>query len=260
MDITGRTAIVTGAGSGIGRATAIRLAADGAFIVLGDIDESGAHATRGQIEASGGRAVLVRADVALEPDVNALFEAAQAGPLPLGIVVNNAGVVEALDTQRMAFPDVEAARWTRMLDINLRGVILCTQKAIAAMRHMGGGGIVNVASGAGIGLSPHDAPVYAASKAGVVRFTAALAPLAQSAGVRVNCICPGWVDTPMSRRGRAERTPEEWARIAPKTMLRAEEVAGSIVSLLRDDALAGRILLHYEGEAPRLLPVVGDTG
>ena len=206
MDINGRTAIVTGAASGIGQATALALAAAGAYVLLADIDEPGARLTHDRIEAAGGRGAVVRTDVTLEADVDALFEAARAAPGPLGIVVNNAGVVEALDTQRMRFPNVDPDRWSHMLDINLRGVILGTQKAIGAMRH--GGAIVNVASGAGVGLSPHDAPVYAASKAAVVRFTAALGALADTDGIRVNCICPGWVDTPMSRRGRAERTPD----------------------------------------------------
>ncbi len=256
MEINGRTAIVTGAASGIGQATAIGLATGGAYVVLADVDEVAARLTRERIEAAGGRATVVRADVTLEHDVSALYEFASALQQPLSVVVNNAGVVEAIDTQKLRFPDMDSARWSRMLDINLRGVVLSTQYAIQAMQGHAGA-IVNVASGAGIGLSPHDAPVYAAAKAGVVRFTGALG---ETAGIRVNCICPGWVDTPMSRRGRAERTPEEWARIAPDTMLDPGEIAESIVSLIRDDSLAGRILLHYEGEAPRLLPIVGDEG
>src|SRR5207248_3490846 len=166
------------------------------------------------IGSGGGRAAFIRADVASEADVKAMIAFAEAMFGPLDILVNNAGVVEALSTQRTSFPDIEPERWLRMLDVNLRGVLLGTHYAIDAMRGRGGT-IVNISSGAGIGFKRHGAPVYAASKAAVARFTAALGDLGERLKVRVNCICPGWVDTPMSQRGRAEMTPREWADIAP---------------------------------------------
>jgi len=254
VELLRRAASITGAGSGIGRATAQRFAAAGASVVAADIDAVAAGETARLIEASGGRAIPAPVDVSSEADLREMIALTIREFGRLDVLVNNAGVVEGLDTQRLSFPDLDPARWSRMLDINLRGVILGTQLAIEAMRDQGGGVIVNVASGAGIGLAPHGAPVYAASKAAVVRFSAALAPLGEQINVRVNCICPGWVDTPMSRRARAEHTPEAWRDIAPAVMLRPEDVADSILSLVRDDALSGRVLLCYEGEAPRLLP------
>ncbi|MCH6556156.1 MAG: SDR family NAD(P)-dependent oxidoreductase, partial [Chloroflexi bacterium] len=130
-----------------------------------------------------------------------------------------------------------------------------TQYGIQAMRKRGGGVIVNISSGAGIGYGPHGSPVYAASKAGVMRFSAALAPLKDRMNIRVNCICPGWVDTPMVQRTRAEMSPEEWQAIAPAVMLQPEEIADAVVQFVRDETLAGRVMLCYEGETQRLVPV-----
>ena len=254
VELHGTTAIVTGAGSGIGRATAIRLAGEGCAVVVDDVSEADGGETVRLIEAADGRAAFIRADVAREADVKAMIAFAESRFGRLDILVNNAGVIEALSTQRTAFPDVEPERWLRMLDVNLRGALLATHYAIAAMRSRGGA-IVNISSGAGIGFKPHGAPVYAASKAAVARFTAALGDLGERMNIRVNCVCPGWVDTPMSQRGRAEMTAEEWSATAPSVMLRPEDIADAVIEVIRDDTLAGRIMLAYEGEPRRVLPV-----
>jgi NAD(P)-dependent dehydrogenase (short-subunit alcohol dehydrogenase family) len=260
MDLGHAVALVTGAASGIGRATAMRLAAAGASVVCADVDVAGGEQVVDDIEGQGGTAAFVRADVAHPIDVRTMVENAMQRYGGLDIVVNNAGVIEALTTQRTTFPDVEPQRWMRMLDINLRGVILVTQQAIHAMRRRRGGVIINIASGAGVGYGPHDAPVYAASKAGVVRFSAALAALHQRNNIRVNCICPGWVDTPMSRRARAETPDDEWRAFAPAVMLRDEDIAEGVVAFINDEALAGRVMLYFEAGKPwRLLPVTADT-
>ncbi|MDP9238037.1 MAG: SDR family oxidoreductase [Chloroflexota bacterium] len=254
MEIAGKVAVVTGAGSGIGRATSLRLASEGASVIVADVSEDGGRETVRQIDANGGHASFIRTDVAVATDVQAMIAEALSSFGGADVLVNNAGVVEGSLAPLGSFPHIPAEQWLRVLDINLRGVILATQHAIDAMRGRGGA-IVNIASGGGIGFGPHPSPVYAASKAAVARFSAALAPLYERMQVRVNCVCPGWVDTPMSQRTRRELPPEEWAKIAPPAMSPPEEIADAVVMLVRDDTLAGRIMLCYEGAPWRLLPL-----
>jgi len=250
VDIAGRVALVTGGGAGIGRATAVRLAQDGAAVCVADVDETGGRETAAQIEARAGSAFCVRADVSLEADVRAMIDSTVTELGGLDILVNNAGIVAT-----PAFPDAEPGEWMRVLDVNLRGPMLGTHYAIRAMRERGGGAIVNIASLAGIGLGPHDSPDYAASKAALARFSAALAPLRETDGIRVNCVCPDWVDTPMSQRTRARMTPEEHAALVPPGILAPDEIAEAAVELIRDDSLAGRVMACWCGEPRSLLPV-----
>jgi NAD(P)-dependent dehydrogenase (short-subunit alcohol dehydrogenase family) len=132
--------------------------------------------------------------------------------------------------------------------------MLATQAAISAMRKRGGGAVVNISSVAGLGLAPHAAPDYAAAKAAVVRLTAALAPLAKE-DIRVNCVCPDWVDTPAVQRSLATMTQEERAAIIPPELVPAEDIAEVVVGLIRDDSLAGRVLTCPAGGEWALLPV-----
>ena len=164
----------------------------------------------------------------------------------LDILHNNAGII----TPRPRFPDGDPEGWIAVLEINLRGVILGTQFGIAAMRKRGGGAIVNTASLAGIGYGFPPDPVYAASKGGVVLFTASLAPLKDEMNIRVNCVCPGVVDTPMFQRGRDE-APEEQSAMAERMrllpLLQPEDVADAVVEFIRDDTLAGRAMWLRNG-------------
>jgi NAD(P)-dependent dehydrogenase (short-subunit alcohol dehydrogenase family) len=249
MEITGRVAVVTGAGAGIGRATARGLAQEGAAVGVADVDEAGGQETARDIEAEDGRAAFVRTDVSRGADIRAMIDFAIDTFGGLDILVNNAGIVAT-----PAFPDADPDAWMRVVDVNLRGPMLGTHYAIRAMRAHGGA-IVNIASLAGIGLGPHPSPDYAATKAAVARFSAALAPLGGQSGIRVNCICPDWVDTPMSRRTRARMTPEEEATVVPAGILAPEEVADAAVELIRDDSLAGRVMACWCGEPRSLLPV-----
>ena len=243
MNIKGAVALVTGAGSGIGRATAQRLARDGAIVTVNDIDEATALESVRLIAQEGGRAMPMSADVANDGDVRKMITDVRAHFGRLDILVNNAGVVEAGATPRVVFPELEPDLWLRVLDTNLRGVLLGTQHAIAAMRNSGGGVIINMSSMAGVGIGPHSAPVYAASKAAVVRFTAALGPLGPRLNIRVNCVCPNWVDTPMTQRTRAALSPEEWRAIAPPLMTQPEEIAEAVIGIVNDESLAGRVML-----------------
>ncbi len=258
MDIQGKVALITGGGSGIGRATALRLASEGAAVVVADVDEAGGRETVSQIEAAGGRAAFVRADVTREADARAMVAFAEETFGGLDILHNNAGIT----TGRPRWPDVEPERWARVLDINLRGVILGTQYAIAALRKRGGGAIVNTASMAGIGYGFPPDPVYAATKGGVVLFTASLAPLKDEANIRVNCVCPGIVDTPMFRGGAAEASEEE-RRAREEAMrqiaiLQPEEIADAVAELIRDDTLAGRAMWVRNGVPREVAPLSGS--
>ena len=129
MDIQGKVALVTGAGSGIGRATALRLAAEGASVVVDDIDADGGRGTVRLIEVAGGRAAFVRADVSNEEDARAMIAFAEETFGGLDVLVNNAGVY----IEPPYFPDADVARWTRISDVYLRGVMLGTQYGIEAM-------------------------------------------------------------------------------------------------------------------------------
>jgi NAD(P)-dependent dehydrogenase (short-subunit alcohol dehydrogenase family) len=237
VELRGRVSLVTGAGAGIGRAVALALAREGASVVAVDLDEAAAAET---VRLAGG-GTAIRADVADDDELRAAFAAAG----PLDVLVNNAGGVTP-----PFFPEAPPERWSAVLDVNLRATMLGIQLALETMRGRGGA-IVNVASVAGIGSSPHGAPEYAASKAGVVRLTAALGPLADE-GVRVNCICPDWVDTPAARRSLERSTPEERAAAPP--LVPAERVADAVLDLLRDDSLAGRVLVCPATAEWRLLP------
>ena len=240
MELNGLTALVTGGAAGIGAGIAERLAAEGMHVVIADLDERS-----GSVMAERAGGSFLRTDLANPADVRAAVDAAG----PVGVLVNNAGGIE-----EPCFPAADPAKWEQTLDLNLRAVMLATQLVLAPMHERGGGAIINIASTAGLGTASHDSPEYAVAKAGVVRFTACLAPLRDTMAVRVNCICPGLVDTPASRRSRARMTPAELAALPP--VLSPADIAAAAMEFLADDTLAGRIMLCRQGgEPPRLLPV-----
>jgi NAD(P)-dependent dehydrogenase (short-subunit alcohol dehydrogenase family) len=247
----GKVAIVTGAGAGIGRAIAVRLAREGAAVVVADIDaEAGAETVR-RLEAAAGSAAFVQVDVAAEGDVRAMVKFAEQRFGGLDILVNNAGIAP-----EPYFPEADPAHWGRTLDVNLRGAMFGIQLAVAAMRRRSGGVIVNIASMAGMSYRPYDAPEYAASKAGLVHLTAALGSL-PGENIRVNCICPGWVETEAVRRSLARMTPRERADQPfppPATLIQPEEIAEAVVMFIRDGSLAGRVMIWPDGEPWRFVP------
>jgi 3-oxoacyl-[acyl-carrier protein] reductase len=199
MDIDGKVAIVTGAAAATGRVIARRLADEGAVVVVADVDVPRGEETVGAIRSEGGRASFIRADVRVAQDLRALVDAVDAGHGGLQILVNNAGGGGHVEPH---FPEANPDDWGATLDLNLRGAMLATQLSLVPMRRSGGGAIVNIASTSGLGFAPYQSPEYAAAKAGVVRLTAALAPLAAE-GIRVSCVCPGLIDTPAARSSGA---------------------------------------------------------
>jgi len=243
----GRVAVATGAAAGIGLAVAEALAQEGATLVLCDIDPEG-----GRTAAERLGATFVGADAAVEIELQQVFAVAEARQGGVDLLVNNAGGREP-----PAFPDAQVTSWTGVLDLNLRAPMLASQLAIASMRRRGGGAIVNVASSAGVGLGPHPMPEYAAAKAGLLRLTGALSPLAGE-GIRISCVAPGMVDTPASRRSRERMTADERARLP--VILDAADVARLIVDLLVDEHSGGRIVHWESGDAPvRVLAAGADT-
>lgn len=252
MNIEGAVAIVTGGGAGIGRATALALAAEGASVVVADIDVAAGEDTARAIEQAGGRASFVRTDVTQQDDINAMVGSAVERYGGIHILHNNAGI----NAGWPRFPAAAPERWQRTLAINLWAVIAATQAAIEPMRESGGGAIVNMASLAGLVRYETD-PIYAATKHGVVGFTRGLAFLKEEANVRVNCVAPAFVDTELPRRRLAEMPEGErarWASALERTpMISASEVASAVLGLVRDDTRAGEVLALIHGREPQFV-------
>ena len=195
MEIAGKVAVVTGAGSGIGRACARALGSAGAAVLVADIDESGGRDTVTAITGGGGTAESVRADVSRLEDLSAMFGAAESRFGGVDILCNNAGIV----CGEPLWPATDPKLLSSQVMVNLGAVILGTRLAVDILGPRGGGVVVNIAS-LGALLPLEDEPGYSATKAGVVMFTRACAPLVRTHNIRVNAVLPGLVDTPLLRK------------------------------------------------------------
>jgi NAD(P)-dependent dehydrogenase (short-subunit alcohol dehydrogenase family) len=251
MELGGRVAIVTGAAAGTGRAIALRLAREGATVVVADVAPEVGEETVRLVEAAGGRGAFVRADVRVDSEVAGMVAAAVEGYGRLDVLVNNAGGGGHVEPH---FPAADVRDWSATLDLNLRGAMLATQLALAPMRRRGEGAVVNVASTAGLGFAPYASPEYGAAKAGLIRFTATLAGLREEMGVRVNCVVPDWILTERAQEELQRMSTSE--RAAAPTPLALDEVADAVVALIADDDLARRVMVLRGGEPPRLLDPV----
>lgn len=232
--MTGKVTLVTGAGSGIGRASAELFALEGARVVVADVDPDGAAETVARITGAGGTAMAVTADVADEPQVEAMVGAAVEAYGRLDAAHNNAGI----SIPSEPFHETDITRWQRMLDVNLTGVFLCMKHELAVMVPQGSGAIVNTSSGAGIIGFP-GLTAYTATKHGVLGLTKVAAIEYARQRIRVNAVCPGVVDTPMMQRfigGNPEMEAAMKATIPTGEFGRPSEIAEAVVWLCSDRA------------------------
>ena len=230
--LSGKTALVTGAGSGLGRAAALALAAEGALAVVTELPDrlDRAGATVAAIEAAGGRARAVLLDVLDLSSIAACVESAAGVNGRIDILVNNAGV----NVRRRAY-DVSEADWDAVLDVNLKGVFFVAQAVGRRMRDQdpAGGCIINVASQMGL-VGYYDRAAYCSSKAGVVNLSRVLAIEWAPDDIRVNAVCPTFVDTPLTKpmfESNPEMGQDILARILNHRLATPEEIAAGIVYL-----------------------------
>jgi len=236
MKLQNRVALITGAAQGIGRAVALRFAAEGANVAVADLQVEKATAVAKEVEALGCKAVAFQADVTREADAQRIVTRTVEMFGQLNILVNNAGIeiVKKLE-------DMNEAEWDRIYAVNVKGMFLCSKYAIPELRKAGGGSIISLASGAAlIGVSHLSA--YCGTKGAVKMITAALAQELKPDNIRVNCLCPGGTDTALLREFLTAVPPERVASITQGSAIplgrlaRPEEIAAAACFLLSDDA------------------------
>lgn len=228
----GRVAVITGAASGIGAATARRFAAEGAKVILADINEAGGQDLADELTKSGVTAHFVRTDVRDASQVDALLQAAVDRHGVLNIVFNNAGIGAYGKA-----PDLDLEIWQQVIAVDLHSVFYGCRAAIPRLRAAGGGVIINTASISGL-FGDYGLVAYNAAKAGVVNLTRTVAIDHAREGIRVNAVCPGPIETPLlSPLLAAPTAVDEYAKLIPMGRVgRAEEVAAVVAFLASDDA------------------------
>jgi 3(or 17)beta-hydroxysteroid dehydrogenase len=257
--VHGKISLVTGAGSGIGKATAILLAHEGATVIVSDIDTHAAEAVATEIRTGGGVAEATRLDVAEESSWIAVIEGILTRQMKIDVLVNNAGLSFANPIAEMTLHE-----WRKVLRVNLDGVFLGTKYAIVTMRSRGGGSIINVASVSGVNAYP-EASAYGSSKAAVRHFSkiAAIECADAKTSVRVNVVTPGGVKTPMwesmdffrnlvSQHGGTEQAYAAMAGTSPSHQFSSpEDIARTILYLASDESahLTGVEFVIAQGHA-----------
>lgn len=241
-DLTDKVALITGASSGIGRATAIALAQCGAAVAINyHRNESGAEEARRQITDAGGRAITIQADVTRSGDVSAMVNRAVSEFGPVDILVNNAGSL----IERLKILELTEERWDEVIDLNLKSAFLCSKAVAASMMERKSGTIINVSSVAGRNGGALGSIHYSAAKGGLITFTKGLAKELAPYGARVNAVAPGVIDTPYHERFSTPEAMRNFVAGIPLARVgTSEEVAEVIVFLASDAAsyLAGETI------------------
>ncbi|HEX3795542.1 MAG TPA: SDR family NAD(P)-dependent oxidoreductase [Acidimicrobiales bacterium] len=229
MTLDGANVVVTGAGSGIGEATAVHLAAEGARVVVADVAEPDGHRVTERIVAAGGTAHFVPCDVSIEGSVEELIARSVELTGGLDLAVNNAGIGDHPGDLH----EMDVGTWDQVMAVDLRGTFLCLRAEIGVMLRAGKGSIVNMASNAGVKNAPGMA-AYTAAKHGIVGLTKNAALQYARRGIRVNAVCPGTIGTPAIRSFPPELQGEWGAMIPMGRIGTPEEVAEAVSFLLSD--------------------------
>ena len=236
MRLASRVALITGAGSGIGRAAALAFAAEGARVVVVDWKPAAGRETVALVQSQGGEAMFVEADVSQEEDVERMVATAVGAYGRLDILFNNAAV-QVFGT----IPETSARDWQKVVDVNLKSVYLGCKYALRQMIAQGGGSIVNMSSALGLVGDPA-MPAYGATKGGILAMSKAMAQAHGRQNIRVNCICPGDVDTPLVQEyfdrqpDPAEARRQVAAHYALGRIARPEEIASVAIFLASDES------------------------
>jgi NAD(P)-dependent dehydrogenase (short-subunit alcohol dehydrogenase family) len=234
--LCGKVAVITGAASGIGRASALLFAREGAAVVIADVNESAGLQVAHQIAKDGGRAAFITADVTRALECERVINQAIGDFGRLDILFNNAGII-----RRASVLELTEADWDRVMAVNVKAIFLMSRLAIPVMQKNGGGSVINTASGWGLAGGPR-AAVYCASKGAVVQLTKAMAIDHGPQRIRVNCICPGDTDTGMLRN-EAEQLQESTSAFLAESAKRPlgrvgqpEEIAQAALYLASESA------------------------
>ena len=231
-NLEGKSALVTGGASGIGRATALAFAREGARVAVADILEEAAQGTVAEIEAMGGQALAIACDVTDDDAVKAMIAATVDAFGGLDCAFNNAGIAPyQVNAGGQKIADVAPEAWRRLIDVNLTGVWLCLRHEVAQMRAQGSGGvIINTASILGL-VGSATSSAYVAAKHGVVGLTKTAAADHAEDNIRVNAVCPGYIETPMTEETMRRRGGRILARVPMARMGKAGEIAEAVVWL-----------------------------
>ncbi len=229
-EFQGRVAIVTGAGRGMGRAVALRLAAGGASIVVNDLSREDADRVAAELKTGGTNSLAIEGDVTCAEDVRRMVETTTEEFGAVHILVNNAGVLRPTPVI-----DIEEDEWDFVVGVNLKGTYLCSRAVLPAMRTQGWGRIVNFSSTAGKNVSTVGGAHYTAAKAGILGFTRHLAKEEAGYGVTVNSVCPGLIDTEMVRDTISTERADAYAASFPIQRLGEPEEVAELVAFLASD-------------------------